>query len=61
MEFKIGDKVRCSAPGSWAHNKVGKILRLDVISSDNTQGHMLQMDRCVTVMEPEYLTKVEDE
>jgi len=41
--MKVGDRVRCHVPGSWLDNRVGHILKLNVVSSDEIEGHHLQI------------------
>jgi hypothetical protein len=39
----VGDRVRCHVPGSWLDNRVGRILKLNTVSSDEIEGHELQI------------------
>lgn len=58
MPLQIGDRVRCDCSGSWVDGLVGRILKLNVVSSDNIHGHLLQMESGVTVVPEVELTKV---
>lgn len=53
--FKVGDRVKCSLPGSWTDGKIGIVIRLNVTSSDGVHGHQLQMANSITVIEPQHL------
>ena len=58
-QFQPGDRVACRLPGSWVDGKEGVIVQLSVRSSDGVWGHMIQVDRGVTVVEPECLERAE--
>jgi hypothetical protein len=59
--IRVGDLVRCNVPGSFVHGLCLEVLRLDVISSDGINGHLLRLSdrKGVTVVEPEALTVVD--
>lgn len=58
--IKVGDRVKCKEPGSWVDGREGVVLRLNVTSSDNIEGHLLQMAEGVTVVPPCCLTVVSE-
>ena len=53
--IEVGSSVLCHLPGSWVDGKIGTVLKLNVVSSYEIRGHLLQMDNGTTIVESEHL------
>lgn len=42
--FRVGDRVRCSWPGSWVDGRTATITALGVVSTDGIAGHRVHVD-----------------
>lgn len=57
--FKVGDRVRCSLPGSWLDGREATITELNVTASDGVTGHGLKIEGVgVSVTDPSNLTLI---
>jgi hypothetical protein len=59
--FRAGDRVLCSEPGSWVHERIGTIEQLDIVSSDGIEGHRVRVDDSAgyTVLPPHTLSPLD--
>ena len=58
--MNIGDTVVCHVPGSWVDGKTATILKLDIISSEEIEGHQLQVGHEGVTVVPEFQLQKKD-